>query len=323
MQAIRGSQVFYTPLRNKAGLAFHPDRKANNQDTIRFTTTGPASNTKAGPPESVSSCHAKKTEFHCFPKSRNFERAKAKSSHFLAYVHQHPQQESSVQVIDQNNPVHFDDEATEGAKLSLDVTGFAPRDISIEVDDVDHIVSISGKRTNKLGDIFCLNRRFRLDKTTADQDRLSATIEDGILEIVVPKKKTAGPRRIPIRSSAAPATSILETIRTPDSKQDEDGDTAAVEQSNEAVLPHVGENAEIDTPDEQKQHELDSVEVETIQEGDDNDDEDDNEYEEEDEEEEEQQEEETKSSAIAATTTSETPSSSAIDEGSWMMDLLV
>merc|ERR1712070_456391 len=89
--------------------------------------------------------------------------------------------------------------------------GFAPEDITIHIENF--VVSIKGKRTNKLGDVFVLDRRFRLDKKTASVDQVTANFEDGILEVTVPKKSVAGPRKIPIAvsSSVASTASVTDT----------------------------------------------------------------------------------------------------------------
>merc|ERR1739841_132280 len=112
---------------------------------------------------------------------------------------------------------------------SLDVTGFAPEDITIHVENF--VVSIKGQRTNKLGDVFVLDRRFRLDKNTARVDRVAATFEDGILELTVPKKSKAGPRQIPIVVAAASTT---ESLPTKHHEDDEDDDIA---EDEEAIPP--------------------------------------------------------------------------------------
>merc|ERR1712124_90147 len=106
--------------------------------------------------------------------------------------------------IEQRSPIHMHEETPQFAKMSLDVAGFTPNDISINVDN--HVVSIRGQRTNKLGDVFELDRKFRLDKNTVNVDGVTASFDDGILEVTVPKKPVAGPRKIQIAvaSSVAP-----------------------------------------------------------------------------------------------------------------------
>merc|ERR1712157_426611 len=107
----------------------------------------------------------------------------------------------NFKTIEQRTPIHYDDESPHVAKMSLDVTGFPSEDIAIHVEEF--VVSIKGERTNKLGDVFVLDRKFRLDKKTAIVDGVTASIEDGILQLTVPKESNAGPRKIPISVSTS------------------------------------------------------------------------------------------------------------------------
>merc|ERR1739841_458751 len=151
---------------------------------------------------------------------------------------------------------------------SLDVTGFAPEDITIHVENF--VVSIKGQRTNKLGDVFVLDRRFRLDKNTASVDRVAATFEDGIRELTVPKKSKAGPRQIPIVVAAA-STVGSETESLPnDHEEDEDDDIADEE---EAIPPPPGfaDSSETvedpqSTEEPQGEQEIEMTVVETVNE---------------------------------------------------------
>merc|ERR1712159_227692 len=113
-------------------------------------------------------------------------------------------------VIEQRTPLHVENETPESggaAKMSLDVTGFAPSDIKLSVED--SVVSIKGERTNKLGDKFVLDRKFRLDKKTTMAEKVTASFDDGILEVTIPTKKPEGAHRtIPIAVSTTTATSV-------------------------------------------------------------------------------------------------------------------
>merc|ERR1712224_1153889 len=107
----------------------------------------------------------------------------------------------------EKKPMHHEDTA-EYAKVSFDVVGFTDADINIQIDEEnnDSVVAITGERTNALGDVFRIDRKFRLDKKPADVDEIDATITaDGILEIVVKKKKKVGPRVIKITTSPTAA----------------------------------------------------------------------------------------------------------------------
>jgi len=183
-----------------------------------------------------------------------------------------------ARIIEQRTPIHMHKETADAAKMSLDVTGFSPSDISIHIDD--YVVSISGRRTNKLGDVFVLDRRFRLDKKTASVDQVTANFEDGILEVTVPKKIVAGPRNIPIvvSGSVASTESVTETepIETKSIEKDSEKEPpqppqASAESSltvdwNEGVEEDSAEETEETNPEESHERTQDTIEVETVQE---------------------------------------------------------
>merc|ERR1711959_136482 len=112
--------------------------------------------------------------------------------------------------------MHHED-TSQYAKVSFDVAGFTDSDINVQVDD-DYVVTITGERTNKLGDIFRVDRKFRLDKRTADVDQIDANITDdgSILEVVVKKKVKAGPRVIKISTTNNNTTATTTATTTTD-----------------------------------------------------------------------------------------------------------
>merc|ERR1712176_299944 len=164
---------------------------------------------------------------------------------------------ANSKTIEQRTPIHYDDESPHVAKMSLDVTGFPSEDIDINVEEF--VVSIKGERTNKLGDAFVLDRRFRLDKKTAIVDGVTASIEDGILELTVPKKSIAGPRKIPISVSTSSTIDTLSTNEDQESSSNHDG----VEHSDSA-----DEISRAKVSDSKQEDENDSIEVETVNEED-------------------------------------------------------
>merc|ERR1712224_795519 len=141
--------------------------------------------------------------------------------------------------IEQRSPIHMHEETPQFAKMSLDVAGFTPDDISINVDN--HVVSIRGQRTNKLGDVFELDRKFRLDKNTVNVDGVTASFEDGILEVTVSKKPIAGPRKIQIAVASSVASDDAKASDDSSASRDEDNeetatDSHSVNEQDEAVL---------------------------------------------------------------------------------------
>jgi len=170
--------------------------------------------------------------------------------------------------IEQRTPIHMHKETADAAKMSLDVTGFSPSAISIHIDD--YVVSISGRRTNKLGDVFVLDRRFRLDKKTASIDQVTANFEDGILEVTVPKKIVAGPRKIPIvvSGSVASTESVADTepIETESIEKDSEKEPPQPPQASAEFEEDSAEETEENNLEELHERTQDTIEVETVQE---------------------------------------------------------
>merc|ERR1712211_120005 len=184
-------------------------------------------------------------------------------------------------VVYEKKPMHHEDN-DEFAKVSFDVEGFTDNDITVQVDE-DFIVSITGERSNKLGDVFKIDRRFRLDKKTADVNHIDASITDGVLEVVVKKKAKVGPRVIKI-STVTPSkkNSTTATTTTTDEKEAiedenevvEEKKQAAAEEVKEAVVVNEEKNEEPNnttetndtdtTDDEEKKEEEEGLEFEKI-----------------------------------------------------------
>merc|ERR1712188_63008 len=172
-----------------------------------------------------------------------------------------------TRIVVQRTPIHMDDSHQEMGKMSLDVTGFAPHQIKVSVDD--YMVSISGERRNKLGDLFVIDRKFRLDKKTALVDGVEASFGNddvaGILEIVVPKNVSAGPRTIPIAVTSSKSnnttdeeTEVVDDVVEETTTEDDDN-------QSDAATP-----ADHEEEEEEQNHSTEEVatSVETVQEED-------------------------------------------------------
>merc|ERR1711976_961731 len=61
-------------------------------------------------------------------------------------------------------------------------------------------LTVSGQRTNKLGDTFVMRRRLALKADVYDEEAVEAHLENGVLELMVPKIPIRGARFIPSRS---------------------------------------------------------------------------------------------------------------------------
>ncbi len=88
--------------------------------------------------------------------------------------------------------------------FTVDLPGVAKGDVSIEVDETNTL-SIRAKNSHKepenpvirqyrVGDYY---RAFQISEDY-DKDRINAAMENGLLEISIPKKESAKPRRIEI-----------------------------------------------------------------------------------------------------------------------------
>jgi HSP20 family molecular chaperone IbpA len=163
------------------------------------------------------------------------------------------QQNPSARRVEQRTPIHMPEETPTAARMSLDVTGFDPQEISISIEN--HIVSIKGQRTNRLGDVFVLDRKFRLDKATASVDGVTATFQEGILELTVPKKTVAGPRKIPIVVAASASAPLDE-----DQAMEEDSKPEAIATPTQAVVHPSSSEGTSST----EQNEAETMAVETV-----------------------------------------------------------
>merc|ERR1712176_1277617 len=173
---------------------------------------------------------------------------------------------ANSKTIEQRTPIHYDDESPHVAKMSLDVAGFPSDNIDIHVEEF--VVSIKGERTNKLGDVFVLDRKFRLDKKTAIVDGVTASIEDGILELTVPKKSIAGPRKIPISVSTSTTNDTLSTNQ--DQELNSTYNDVVATDSVEGVQhsESIDGTSQAEVSDSKQENEKDSIEVETVDEED-------------------------------------------------------
>jgi HSP20 family protein len=90
--------------------------------------------------------------------------------------------------------------------FAVDLPGVAKGDVEIQVDETDSLI-IRGKnsytppdnpvlRQYHVGDFY---RAFQLSKEY-DKEKVSATLENGLLEITVPKREEMKPRKIEIKA---------------------------------------------------------------------------------------------------------------------------
>lgn len=163
-----------------------------------------------------------------------------------------------TRTIEQKTPIHMHDETPDAARMSLDVTGFTPQNVTINVEG--NVVSIKGQRTNKLGDVFVLDRKFRLDKNTVIMEGVTAAFDDGILELTVPKKSISGPRMIPIVVSNSTSNDSEKSTY----HEEEDVNTDSADRMNTSQLTD-GAIPDKEEEEESKELEHDSITVETVE----------------------------------------------------------
>jgi len=99
--------------------------------------------------------------------------------------------------------IYMSDEA---ALFAVELPGVNKGDVTIEVDETQSLI-ISGKTSHKEPDNAVLRqyrvgnyyRAFQLSDDY-DKDKISAKLENGLLEITIPKKEEAKPKRIEIKA---------------------------------------------------------------------------------------------------------------------------
>jgi HSP20 family molecular chaperone IbpA len=110
----------------------------------------------------------------------------------------------------QKVPIHCD-ETDESVSIALDVSGFGADELKVSLED--HVLSLFGKRRNKVGDTFIVHHRFSLNRSAFDEESIKANLSEGILEISVHKKPEPKARLIPIftEETKAPVVDTKET----------------------------------------------------------------------------------------------------------------
>jgi len=136
--------------------------------------------------------------------------------------------------IVEKTPLHRN-ETSEKTTISLDVAGFGPEHLKVAIED--HVLLVTGQRTNKLGDSFVTRRRFALKADTYDEDTVQAELEDGILQITIQKKNIPKSRHIPITvtrptpSFPSQSASSSPAAEATDSHDDPSDDQASIKAS--------------------------------------------------------------------------------------------
>ena len=97
-------------------------------------------------------------------------------------------------------------ETDEDIKLKAELAGIDPKDISIEIQD--NVLTVSGER--KFEEEVKEDKYYRIERRygsfsrsialpqTADQEKIDAKYENGVLEVTVPKAEIAKPKKISV-----------------------------------------------------------------------------------------------------------------------------
>merc|ERR1711915_237441 len=155
-------------------------------------------------------------------------------------------QSTKGRVVVEKSPLHRE-ETDQKATISLDVSGFSIEQLKIEIDN--HVLTVSGQRTNKLGDTFVMRRRLALKADVYDEEAVEAQLEHGVLELTVPKIPIRGARFIPI--TLIPASSSQSRPNEKESSVDSGStsskdDTADKNEPEQKLLnPSVAKDADV------------------------------------------------------------------------------
>jgi HSP20 family molecular chaperone IbpA len=114
-------------------------------------------------------------------------------------------------VVVEKSPLHRH-ETSEKTTISLDVAGFEPEYLKVEIED--HVLMVAAERTNKLGDTFMTRRRLALKADVYDEDSVHADLEDGVLEITIQKKMVSKSRHVPINVTLPSSSSKQKNNKT-------------------------------------------------------------------------------------------------------------
>lgn len=112
--------------------------------------------------------------------------------------------DKAPKLITEKSPVHCV-EAADHTIISMDVAGFAVHQLNIEIDN--QVLTVSGERTNRLGDTFTMSRSFALKANIYDTMNIQANLSGGVLDLTIAKRPELMLRKIPISTGSTVARS--------------------------------------------------------------------------------------------------------------------
>jgi HSP20 family molecular chaperone IbpA len=136
--------------------------------------------------------------------------AQQQEQHQLKHQLKQPKPDSTSDDVVVQRPTIRQDESSTGITMTMDVAGYSINDLEIQLDN--RILTISGRRRNRIGTTFVFQRCLGLKLDRLNMETLAADLTEGVLEITVQKKDIAPPGRRVIPISTTKTTSNGATL---------------------------------------------------------------------------------------------------------------
>jgi HSP20 family protein len=96
--------------------------------------------------------------------------------------------------------------------LTMDLPGVKSDQLNVQVGDGGSSLSITADRPTANGTVVAYRQRFTVDEDMVDTEKLQATLADGVLTVLLPKKEAAKPIEVPV-IEGEPAALTAEDLR--------------------------------------------------------------------------------------------------------------
>jgi HSP20 family protein len=84
-------------------------------------------------------------------------------------------------------------EDEQGVRLVAEIPGYKPESVKLSIEN--RVLTMSGEKSNS-----SFRRSFTVP-STVDAEKIEATVEHGVLTVMLPKAEAAKPREIPVRKA--------------------------------------------------------------------------------------------------------------------------
>ena len=142
----------------------------------------------------------------------------------------------------------------ESDTIALDVPGYTAENLTVKLGQ-DHMLTVTGKRKNRIGDTFVIHHRFDVEESKFDEETLEASLVDGVLEITVQKKPEPKARLIPIATTSHHKESPKLQEAEDDTEEDDDDSNKVTNnvptEKGEVVVESVSEKEEEEDAEEE------------------------------------------------------------------------